>query len=91
MGGGSDLVRSRADSVLLEDDLDALRSAVTWSHKTRRVIRQNLAWALLYNLTILPLAGMGFFAPYAAAIGMSLSSLLVVGNALRLGEVRVSE
>jgi len=91
MGGGSDLVRSRADSVLLEDDLDALRSAVTWSHKTRRVIRQNLAWALLYNLTILPLAGMGFVAPYAAAIGMSLSSLLVVGNALRLGEVRVSE
>ncbi len=59
MGGGSDLTRARADSVLLEDDLDALGSAVNWSHKTRRVIRQNLAWALVYNLTILPLAGMG--------------------------------
>jgi len=91
MGGGSDLTRARADSVLLEDDLDALGAAVKWSHKTRRVIRQNLAWALLYNLTILPLAGMGWVAPYAAAIGMSLSSLLVVGNALRLGEVRVSK
>ncbi|MBW2494340.1 MAG: heavy metal translocating P-type ATPase [Deltaproteobacteria bacterium] len=91
MGGGSDLTRSRADSVLLEDDLDALGDAVAWSHKTRRVIRQNLAWALLYNLTILPLAGMGWVAPYAAAIGMSLSSLLVVGNALRLGDVRVSK
>jgi Cu2+-exporting ATPase len=91
MGGGSDLTRARADSVLLEDDLDALGSAVNWSHKTRRVIRQNLAWALVYNLTILPLAGMGWVAPYAAAIGMSLSSLLVVGNALRLGDVRVSK
>jgi Cu2+-exporting ATPase len=91
MGGGSDLTRARADSVLLEDDLDVLGGAVNWSHKTRRVIRQNLAWALLYNLTILPLAGMGWVAPYAAAIGMSLSSLLVVGNALRLGDVRVPE
>jgi Cu2+-exporting ATPase len=90
MGGGSDLTRARADSVLLEDDLDTLTRAVNWSHKTRRVIRQNLTWALLYNLTILPLASMGLVAPYAAAIGMSLSSLLVVGNALRLGEVQVS-
>jgi Cu2+-exporting ATPase len=91
MGGGSDLTRARADSVLLEDDLDTLTRAVNWSRKTRRVIRQNLAWALLYNLTILPLASMGLVAPYAAAIGMSLSSLLVVGNALRLGDVRVSK
>jgi Cu2+-exporting ATPase len=90
MGGGSDLTRARADSVLLEDDLDALARAVLWSRKTHRVIRQNLAWALLYNLTILPLASMGLVAPYAAAIGMSLSSLLVVGNALRLCDVRVS-
>jgi len=88
MGGGSDLTRARADSVLLEDDLDALARAVLWSRKTHRVIRQNLAWALLYNLTILPLASMGLVAPYAAAIGMSLSSLLVVGNALRLCDVR---
>jgi Cu2+-exporting ATPase len=90
MGGGSDLTRARADSVLLEDDLEVLTRALQWSRKTHRVIHQNLAWALTYNLTILPLAGMGWVAPYAAAIGMSLSSLLVVGNALRLGEVRVS-
>jgi Cu2+-exporting ATPase len=90
MGGGSDLTRAHADCVLLDDDLDVLSRAVNWSRKTHRVIRQNLAWALLYNLTILPLAGMGLVAPYAAAIGMSLSSLLVVGNALRLSEVRVS-
>jgi len=91
MGGGSDLTRARADSVLLEDDLDVITRALRWSRKTRRVIRQNLAWALLYNLTILPLAGMGWVAPYAAAIGMSLSSLLVVGNALRLGDAQHSK
>jgi len=90
MGGGSDLTRARADSVLIENDLGALARAMKWSRKTRRVIRQNLAWALVYNLTILPLAGMGWVAPYVAAIGMSLSSLLVVGNALRLAEVRGS-
>ncbi len=90
MGGGSDLTRTRADAVLLEGDLEALSRAVGWSRKTQRVIRQNLLWALLYNLTILPMAGAGWVAPYAAAIGMSLSSLLVVGNALRLGEVRSS-
>jgi Cu2+-exporting ATPase len=88
MGGGSDLTRARADSVLLEDDLETLSRAVDWSRKTHRVIRQNLGWALVYNLTILPLASMGWVAPYAAAIGMSLSSLLVVGNALRLRDAR---
>jgi Cu2+-exporting ATPase len=86
MGGGSDLTRSRADSLLLGDDLGALARAVPGARKVRRVIRQNLAWALLYNLTILPLAAMGGVPPYAAAIGMSLSSLCVVGNALRLRE-----
>ncbi|HXV36004.1 MAG TPA: heavy metal translocating P-type ATPase [Myxococcota bacterium] len=89
MGGGSDLARARADCVLLGGDLGALARAVGWSRRTHRVIRENLAWALLYNLAILPLAGMGLVAPYAAAIGMSLSSLLVVGNSLRLREMRL--
>jgi len=56
-------------------------------HKARqchRIIRQNLAWALGYNLCAMPLAALGFVPPWAAAIGMSLSSLLVVANSLRL-------
>jgi Cu2+-exporting ATPase len=54
------------------------------ARKTRNIIRQNIGWALLYNLIALPLAASGFIAPWMAAIGMSLSSLIVVGNALRL-------
>jgi Cu2+-exporting ATPase len=50
------------------------------------VIRQNLAWSLIYNLLAVPLAAMGWIAPWMAAIGMSASSLLVVANALRLRE-----
>ena len=88
MGGGSDLARISADAVLLGDRLDLLCDAVRWARKTRRIVRQNLAWALLYNATVLPLAALGYIAPYMAAIGMSASSLLVVANALRLGEVR---
>ena len=52
--------------------------------RTRRVIRQNMSWALLYNFGAIPAAAMGLVAPWLAALGMSLSSLLVVINALRL-------
>ncbi|MCK5481798.1 MAG: hypothetical protein KAJ06_11645, partial [Gammaproteobacteria bacterium] len=51
---------------------------------TLRIIRQNLAWAIAYNLIALPAAALGYVAPWMAAIGMSSSSLLVVLNALRL-------
>jgi Cu2+-exporting ATPase len=57
---------------------------------TRRVIRQNLTWAVIYNFTAVPLAVSGFLAPWMAAIGMSGSSLLVVLNALRLHRFRES-
>jgi len=55
------------------------------------VIRQNLWWALAYNAIAIPLAAAGHLTPLAAALGMSLSSLLVVGNALRLGRPRSDE
>jgi len=66
-------------------NLDTLATAIGLARKTRAVIRQNHAWALGYNLLALPLAAAGMIAPWVAAIGMSLSSLLVVLNALRLG------
>ncbi len=52
--------------------------------RTRRIIRQNIAWAIAYNLTAVPLAASGILAPWMAALGMSLSSFIVVLNALRL-------
>jgi len=88
MGGGTDLAKTNADAVLLGDDLSNFMTGLVWAKKTRKIIWQNLSWALVYNLTVLPLAALGYVAPYVAALGMSASSLLVVSNALRLNTVR---
>jgi Cu2+-exporting ATPase len=85
MGGGTDLAMSKADCVLLKDDLGALADAIVLARRARTVIGENLAWAAGYNLLALPLAATGMVAPWMAAIGMSASSLVVVLNALRLG------
>jgi Cu2+-exporting ATPase len=84
MGGGSDLARSRADAMLLQDDLGVLPEAIRLARRTRRVIGENLAWAIGYNAIAIPLAAAGLVPPWWAAIGMSLSSLLVVVNAGKL-------
>jgi Cu2+-exporting ATPase len=88
MGGGADLAKITADAVLLGDDLSLLTDGLRWARQTRRVIRQNVTWALAYNLCALPLAALGWVAPWLAALGMSASSLLVTVNALRLHRVR---
>ncbi|OOE69509.1 ATPase P [Salinivibrio sp. IB868] len=84
MGGGTDIAKSSADMVLLSDDLEKLLTARQLAQQTRRIIRENLIWALGYNITILPLAVMGYVAPYIAVVGMSASSIIVVSNSLRL-------
>lgn len=84
MGGGTDVAKSSADMVLLGDKLDKLLDARVLAIKTRKIIRENLAWSLGYNLLILPLAVSGLVAPYIAVIGMSASSIIVVTNSLRL-------
>ena len=84
MGDAVDLTRLHADCLLVSANLDVLPAAVELARKTGRIIRQNLGWAVLYNLLALPLAAAGLVPPWAAAIGMSFSSLLVVLNALRL-------
>ncbi len=85
MGGAADFAQIHADSVLLSGNLETLVVAIETARKARHIIWQNLGWALLYNLFALPLAVAGMVPPWAAAIGMSASSLLVVTNALRLG------
>ncbi len=87
MGNGTQLAAASADMVLLSQELKQLVDGVHTARKTLRIIRQNLAWAVLYNLTALPLAALGLVTPWMAALGMSGSSLLVVANALRLNRL----
>ncbi len=84
MGGGTDVAKASADMVLLGDRLNRLLEAREMAIQTRKIIRENLAWSLGYNLFILPLAVAGLIAPYFAALGMSASSVVVVSNSLRL-------
>ena len=84
MGNATDLAKTSADGILMSGQLQRIAESISLTRKTRRIIRQNLAWALGYNLTALPLAAAGIIPPYLAAIGMSASSLIVVLNALRL-------
>ncbi|RMD70973.1 MAG: cadmium-translocating P-type ATPase [Gammaproteobacteria bacterium] len=83
---GTDLAQRASDFFLMKGDLASLAKARAVARKTRRIIAQNLTWALLYNLSMVPLAAMGFIPPWAAALGMSASSLGVVANAMRLRE-----
>ncbi|MFN2381269.1 MAG: heavy metal translocating P-type ATPase [Guyparkeria sp.] len=80
----TDLARQSADFVVTRSDFHAVAEARRLARDTRRIIRQNLTWAASYNFLAVPFAAMGYVPPWAAAIGMSASSLLVVGNALRL-------
>jgi Cu2+-exporting ATPase len=87
MSSGADLAQTTADAILLGDRLSALVTARQIAIKTQLVIKQNLKWAFVYNLSVLPPAALGYIPPWLAAIGMSLSSLFVVLNALRLKRV----
>lgn len=84
MDSATDFARTRADSVLLNNNLATLPTIIRLAKKTKAIIKQNILWALAYNLLALPLAAFGFIPPYLAAAGMSASSLIVVMNALRL-------
>ncbi|TBU72020.1 cadmium-translocating P-type ATPase [Pseudomonas daroniae] len=84
MGSASDLAKTSADAVLLSNRLGSLVDALRLARRTRTIIIENLAWAGLYNGLVLPFAALGWITPIWAALGMSLSSLLVVLNALRL-------
>jgi len=84
MGSGAALAQSHADAVLLSAKLSSLIDAAEAAAACMTVIRQNLAWATLYNLVAIPAAAFGLLAPWMAGLGMSVSSAVVVINALRL-------
>jgi len=78
------LAQSRADLLLLRDDLAALPHIHTLARRTQNVVRENLGWAIAYNLVAVPLALSGGLTPWIASLGMGVSSITVVLNALRL-------
>ncbi|CAJ1842843.1 putative copper-importing P-type ATPase A [Aeromonas jandaei] len=84
MAGGTDLAKNSADAILLADDLSRLLGARVLAMRTRKIIIENFTWSIGYNLLVLPLAACGWLPPYLAAAGMSLSSLIVVTNSMRL-------
>lgn len=81
---GAEAAQAAADMILLSSELSRLADGVRIARKTQTVIRQNLVWSALYNAIAIPAAALGHVTPWLAGIGMSLSSLLVVLNALRL-------
>jgi Cu+-exporting ATPase len=84
MAGGSDIAAQTADIVLVGNDLRAAARAVALSRATLRTIRQNLAWAFVYNVLLVPLAALAILPPVAAAAAMAASSVSVVANSLLL-------
>ena len=84
MGEGTRLAHSAADIVLLSPRLDAMGDGIAIARAMQRTIRHNIAFALGYNVVALPLAAAGWITPWLGALGMSLSSLAVTANALRL-------
>lgn len=84
MADGAALAHRAADLVLTGGNLRRLPQAIRLARRARAIVRQNLAWALLYNLIALPFAMAGLVAPWLAALGMTASSLLVTLNALRV-------
>ncbi len=84
LGAGSDVAVEAADITLMRDDLGAVVDALWLSRRVMRVVKQNLLFALGYNVAAIPLAAAGLLNPVVAAAAMAASSLSVVGNALRL-------
>ncbi|MFG3052423.1 heavy metal translocating P-type ATPase [Kitasatospora sp. NPDC048239] len=84
LASGSDAAIGAAGLTLVRGDIEAVVDAVRLARRTLATIRANLLWAFGYNVVLIPLAAVGLLNPMLAAVAMSLSSLLVVGNSLRL-------
>jgi hypothetical protein len=89
LGSGTELAQAHADLLLLDGRLDGLVQARSIARQVAHVVAQSRRWSLVYNLCAVPFAAFGFVPPWLAAIGMSLSSLAVVLNALRVGRAGV--
>ncbi len=89
IGTGTDIALEASDITLIKDDLQDVIASIKLSKKTMTTIRQNFAWALVYNTVGMPVAALGFLRPEFAAAAMALSSVSVVANSLRLKRYKV--
>ncbi|GJM04674.1 MAG: copper-translocating P-type ATPase [marine bacterium B5-7] len=90
MTSASDITKLNADMLLLNNKIESLIKMLKIVHKTNRTVHTNFTWALTYNIIALPFAIAGFITPWMAALGMSLSSLIVVVNATKISTTKYS-
>jgi Cu2+-exporting ATPase len=88
MGQAVPLAQAKSDFVVLGGNLRAVASLMRHARRTRYIVRENLAWAGIYNAVCVPLAALGYMPPWLAGLGMAASSLLVVANSARLARIR---
>ena len=91
MGSGADVSLAISDIVVLNNSLKSIKNAFIISRRTFKFIKQNLSISLIYNLITVPIAMLGYIIPLIAALSMSLSSLLVVGNSMRIKNDKLLE
>jgi len=91
MGNGADVAISVSDVVLMDEKPESIYEAYRLSKRTFRAVKENLGFSLFYNVIAVPLAVMGFVTPLVAALSMSLSSLIVVGNSMRIKALKFKD
>ena len=84
MGKGVPLTLAHADYIFLNGDIGQIMPLIRHARQTMKIIKENIAWAIVYNLISIPLAFFGILSAWLAGLGMAVSSLIVVVNALRL-------